>query len=185
MSKLHSIDRPKGKYSKLELDEMMVFCILDTAVPYEMCCKAFNELKKMGMTTREEIIKWREDMIENALRRAGYRFPKSHAKRIKDFGYMMIDLKTATREELVKEINGIGMKLSSMFLRNTRGTEYAVLDVHTLRWLQKRASIPDDKFKKMSYKKKEELFILAAELMGKTPTQLDLDIWNKYRIGNR
>ena len=46
MEQLHDIDRPEGKYTKLELDEMMVFCILDTAISYEKCCEAFDTLKK-------------------------------------------------------------------------------------------------------------------------------------------
>ena len=185
MSELHKIDKPDGGYKALQLDEFLVFCILDTAVSYEMVCKSFDALKKSDMTTRGGIMRWRVDMIENTLRKSGYRFPKQHAKRIKDFGYSMVNLRTITRDEMVKEIRGIGYKLASMFLRNTRGEEYAVLDVHTLRWLQKRADIPDNKFKKMSYGEKEKLFIFASELMGKTVTELDLEIWEKNRIGNR
>jgi len=184
---LHNIDRPLegSKYKALELDEFMVFCILDTACPYEMVCKAFDELKEMGMTTRKEIIKWREDMIENALRRAGYRFPKQHAGRIKKFGYSSIDLRTATREELVDNITGIGMKLASMFLRNTRGEEYAVIDVHTDRWLEKELRAFDQWKPRMSYEEKEKAFINLAKIIGKTPKELDLEIWQKMRIGNR
>src|SRR3989304_4425917 len=134
---LHNIDRPLegSKYNDLELDEFMVFCILDTACPYEMVCKVFDALRESGMTTRKGIMHWREDMIEKTLKKAGYRFPKQHASRIKKFGYSSIDLRTATRKELVDDITGIGMKLASMFLRNTRGKDYAVIDVHTERWL--------------------------------------------------
>lgn len=185
MNKLHPIDRPEGKYSKLELDEMMVFCILDTAVSYEKVCETFDELKKHGMTCRSGLSAANIGSIYNVMKGCGYRWAHQKSMYLKKFGRNKINLTMTTREELVIGITGIGMKLASMFLRNTRGDEYAVLDVHTLRWLQKRAQIPDDEFKKMSYKKKEELFILAAELMGKTTTQLDLDIWNKYRVGNR
>ena len=186
---LHDIDRPLegSKYGDLELDEFMVFCILDTACPYEMVCKAFDELREMGMTTRKEIMKWREDMIENALKRAGYRFPKQHAGRIKKFGYSSIDLKTATREELVENITGIGMKLASMFLRNTRGEDHAVIDVHTERWLMgelmktHRGKIKPPK----TYEEKERYFKEFAKAKGKTTKELDLEIWQKMRIGNR
>lgn len=185
--KLHNIDRPTegNKYKDLELDEFMVFCILDTACPYEMVCKAFDELKDMKMTTREGIMHWREDMIEKTLKKSGYRFPKQHAKRLKDFGYSSINLKTATRKELVDNINGIGMKLASMFLRNTRGHEYAVIDVHTDRWLEKELKAYDQWKPRMTYEEKEKAFIGFAEMLGKTPKELDLEIWQKMRIGNR
>ncbi len=184
---LHNIDRPEEdkKYNKLQLDEFMIFCIIDTAVSYEMVCKTFDALKKNKMTKRKDIMRWREDMIEQTLRSAGYRFPKQHAKRIKDFGYSMIDLKKATRKELVENINGIGMKLASMFLRNTRGHEYAVIDVHTDRWIQRNFDFSDEKYKKMKYEEKEKWFIKAADFLGKTPMDLDLEIWQENRIGNR
>jgi len=184
---LHDIDRPEEtkKYNKPQLDEFMVFCILDTACSYEMVCKAFDELKSMKMTKRKDIMKWREDMIENALKRVGYRFPKQQAGRIKDFGYNSIDLKTATREELVRDIKGVGMKLASMFLRNTRGHKYAVIDVHTDRWLEKELKAYDQWKPKMSYVAKEKAFINFAKILGKTPMELDLEIWQENRIGNR
>jgi len=187
MSQLHKIDRPEEskKYTKRELDEFMVFCILDTAVPYEMVCKTFDALKKSKMITREGILKWREDMIAITLKSSGYRFPNQQAKRIKDFGYSMIDLKTATREELVQNIKGVGMKLASMFLRNTRGHKYAVLDVHTTRWLQGNYHFTDKQMKQMSYEQKEQYFLLASEFLGKSPMELDLEIWEANRVGNR
>lgn len=182
---LHQIDKPSGGYTKKELDEFMVFCILDTAVSYEMVCKTFNGLRKNGMTTRRGIRKFRIRDIEGRLKHEGYRFPSQHAKRIKAFGDNPINLSTATRDELVKNVNGIGMKLASMFLRNTRGEEHAVLDVHTLRWLKKNYGFSDKEFKKMTYNEKEEYFKKASEFLGKTTTQLDLEIWEANRIGNR
>ncbi len=184
---LHSIDRPEEdkKYNKLQLDEFLVFCIIDTAVPYEMVCKTFDALKKSKMTKRRDIMKWREDMIEQTLRKSGYRFPKQQAGRIKAFGYSGIDLKTVTREELVRDVKGIGMKLASMFLRNTRGHEYAVIDVHTDRWLEKELRAFDQWKPRMTYEEKEKAFIGLANILGKTPMELDLEIWQKNRIGNR
>ena len=184
---LHSIDRPEEdkKYNKLQLDEFLVFCIIDTAVPYEMVCRTFDALKKSKMTKRRDIMKWREDMIEATLRKAGYRFPKQQAERIKAFGYSGIDLKTVTREELVRDVKGIGMKLASMFLRNTRGHQYAVIDVHTDRWLEKELRAFDQWKPRMTYEEKEKAFIGLANILGKTPMELDLEIWQKNRIGNR
>ena len=183
---LHSIDRPDegNKYNNLELDEFMVFCILDTAVSYEKVCETFDALKKKHITTRIALLT-RQDLIKPALKSVGYRWANQKTLYLKHFAHNKIDLKTATREELVKSVKGVGMKLASMFLRNTRGHEYAVLDVHTLRWLQKNYNFPDEEFRKMSYEKKEQYFIEAAEFLSTTPMELDLKIWQENRIGNR
>lgn len=71
------------------------------------------------------------------------------------------------------------MKLASMFLRNTRGIKYAVLDVHTKRWLQKRG------YGNLSYEKLEQAFLNEARKMRKDPIKLDLEIWQKYRSGRK
>jgi len=185
MSELHKIDKPDGGYEALQLDEFLVFCILDTAVSYEMVCKSFDALKKLDMTTRVGIRRSSRAKIETVLKNSGYRFPTQHSKRIWHFGQNPVNLKTVTRDEMIRDIKGIGYKLASMFLRNTRGEEYAVLDVHTLRWLQKAYGIPDNVFKKMSYHDKEAHFKQAADFLSKTVTQLDLEIWERDRIGNR
>ncbi len=182
---LHNIDRPDGKYKDSELDHMMVFCILDTSVPYEKCCEAFDNLRKAGMITRKKLQKCTPLMIKLELQNAGYRWANQKSKYLMEFADNDINLKTCTRDELVKNVKGVGMKLASMFLRNTRGHEYAVIDVHTDRWLEKELRAFDQWKPNMSYEEKEKIFINLAEIAGKTPTQLDLEIWQKNRIGNR
>ncbi|KKM22916.1 hypothetical protein LCGC14_1620430 [marine sediment metagenome] len=184
---LHSIDRPDegNKYSNLELDEFMVFCILDTSVPYEKCCQAFDALKKSGMTTRRKLRKCTPLMVKLELKNTGYRWANQKAKYLMEFADNPINLKTATREEMVKNVKGVGMKLASMFLRNTRGHEYAVIDVHTDRWLEKELKAYDQWKPKMSYEEKEKAFINFAKILGTTPKELDLKIWQENRIGNR
>ncbi len=184
MSELHQIDRPNGKYKKIvDLERFLVFCILDTACTYKMVCNTFDYLERFDMTTRKGIKNATEDKIRGVLQVAGYRFPSQHAKRIKAFGDNEIDLRKTSREELVKNVKGIGMKLASFFLRNTRDIEYAVLDVHTLRWLRANHNFSDKIWKRMTYQDKETFFRLDAERLGKGVMELDLEIWNKYRVG--
>lgn len=188
MSQLHIIDKPNGKYTNLQRDEFLVFCILDTAVPYAMVCKTFDALRANNMTTRKDINNHSVTDVIKVLQSSGYRFPTQHAKRIKMFGYNNINLKTANREELCT-INGIGMKLASFFLRNTRGEDHAVMDVHTKRWLKNYlvdyCSWDPKDVKKLTYTQEEDNFKAIAKLMGKTTTQLDLEIWEANRVGNR
>ena len=75
MSKLHQIDKPYGGYLLKELEEFMVFCILDTACTYKMVCNTFDELRVHDMTTRKGIKRFTVKQIEARLRWAGYRFP--------------------------------------------------------------------------------------------------------------
>jgi len=180
---LHQIDKPNGKYTLKELDEFMVFCILDTACTYKMVCNTFDELRRNNMTTRRGIRGKTLGQIRARLQFAGYRFPIQHAKRIKAFGDNPINLKTANRTELVKNINGIGLKLASFFLRNTRGEDHAVLDVHTLRYVDKMAKKSNVLLK--TYFEKESFFKKLAEKQGKTTMELDLEIWQKMRVDNK
>jgi len=182
---LHWIDRPDGKYSKQALESFMVFCILDTSISYEKCCQAFDALKKNGLINRKTLKQVSQRDIYIILKSTGYRWSNQKAKYLKEFSKNPINLLEASREDIVKNIKGVGMKLASMFLRNTRGHQYAVIDVHTDRWIKANYNFPDEEYKNMSYKEKEKWFIEASEFLGKTPMELDLEIWQKNRIGNR
>jgi len=184
---LHSIDRPEesDKYTKQELDKFMVFCILDTSVPYEKCCEAFNALNDAGMTTRKKLRNHTPLPIKLELQNVGYRWANQKSKYLYEFAHNDIDLKTASRDEMVKNIKGVGMKLASMFLRNTRGHEYAVIDIHTDRWLERELKAFDQWKPKMTYEEKEKAFIGFANMLGKSTMELDLEIWQENRIGNR
>lgn len=50
-----------------------------------------------------------------------------------------LDLRTCTREDLIK-IHGISMKSASFFLVYTQDADYAVWDVHLLRWAREDMS---------------------------------------------
>lgn len=78
---------------------------------------------------------------------------------------------------MVDRCHGIGMKLASMFLRNTRGDDYAVIDVHIRRYLEERGITGN-------YLHLENEFRKIAESQGKSVTELDLEIWNERRVGN-
>jgi len=90
-----------------------------------------------------------------------------------------IDLTTCTPQEL-EEISGIGPKTSRFFIMWTRPQEkHAALDVHILRWLRKQGydapkNTPQSKTR---YAELEKAFIEEAEKRGKTPRELDLEIW--------
>jgi thermostable 8-oxoguanine DNA glycosylase len=173
---LHEIDRPFGPYDSRDTERLMVFCILDRAQEYRQVGKAFDALDRVGLTTRRGLEKARGTAIRKVLKEAGYRFPNQTARYLKEFGSNPINLRSATREELVKSITGIGLKLASMFVRNTRGERVAVLDVHIRNWLRERyGRLP------RSYYEQEKLFMKAAEELGQDPGRLDIDVWEARR----
>jgi len=148
-------------------------------MPYEKVCKAFEALDSASLTNRRGIQEAPLSKIKGVLKGAGFRFPNQTGEFIKKFGDNPIDLTSATREELIAKIPGIGMKLSSMFLRNTRGEKHAVIDIHLKRFLAERGLLTNDYLKdEMSLKK-------IAKEMGLTIAELDFAVWEERRIGNK
>ena len=148
-------------------------------MPYEKVCKAFDALDSIGLTSRPAIREVPLEAIVNALRGAGFRFPNQTGSFIKKFGDNPIDLNVATRDEIARSIPGIGMKLASMFLRNTRKENHAVIDVHIKRYLGERGLLTK------SYLQNEINLKNIAQQMGISVAELDFNIWEERRIGNR
>jgi len=173
---LHDIDRPFGLYNTIDAERFMVFCILDRAQEYTQVCRSFDALDRQGLTTRKNLKHANKAAIRRILKKSGYRFPNQTAGYLKAFAINPIDLKCATREELVESIKGIGLKLASMFVRNTRGEKVAVLDVHIRNWLRERhGKLPK------SYYAQEELFLKTAKRMRQDPRLLDVNVWEARR----
>ena len=172
---LHAVETSTD-WTDDELDKMIVFCILDRAMPYFKVTKVWEALDESGMTTRKEIQEWEVEDISKVLKSVGHRFPNQAAVFIKEFGDNPIDLRTATRQELVDNIKGIGMKLASMFLVRTRGYEFAILDVHIKNWLKERGRVSNN------YTELEEMFFEEADKLGVSPNDLDLLIWDERRL---
>lgn len=171
---LHPIDK-YGGYTPEETERFMIFLLLDRATNYEYVCRGYDALDSRGLTTRNTLKSVSEKYIGSILKSAGYRFHSTSAKFIKQWSNNPINLTTATREELVNNINGIGYKLASMFLRNTRRINYAVLDIHTKRWLQEQG------IRSSNYIELEEAFIKKSQELGMDIYKLDMSIWEERR----
>jgi len=89
-----------------------------------------------------------------------------------------IDFETCTPEDLEK-IHGVGPKTSRFFLIWIRPKEkYAALDGHILRWMRSLGyDAPKSTPSGRKYAELEKAFLKEAEKRGKTPRQLDEEIW--------
>ena len=97
-------------------------------------------------------------------------------KKVLDF-----DLNCVSIAELV-QVEGIGPKSARFFvMHSSRNQRIATLDVHILKWLRSMGinaprQTPQNE---LSYKKLENRFLELADERGKTPAELDLEIWKK------
>lgn len=174
MNELHSIDK-NGNYNEEELEKFLIFCLLDRAMPYKNVCKVFDGLTELGITNKGKLKKLGIEEISRILSWYGHRFPNQTAKYLKHFAHNDINLETCTREEMVEKIDGIGYKLASMFLRNTRGENYAVLDTHIKKWLKEMG------FEGKNYIESEKNFLEICKEVNMTPYELDMLIWEDKR----
>lgn len=89
-----------------------------------------------------------------------------------------LDLMTCTPDQLEK-VSGIGPKTSRFFIMWIRPEEhYAALDVHILRWMARQGyEVPRSTPSRKKYALIEKQFLKEAEKRGKTPRELDLEIW--------
>jgi thermostable 8-oxoguanine DNA glycosylase len=85
--------------------------------------------------------------------------------------------------EALENIYGIGPKTARCFIIHSRPNQkYAGLDRHILHWLRDQGyTVPKSTPNPTKYKQIEQWFLAEVEKSGKTVSELDLEIWNKYR----
>ncbi|MCH8945853.1 MAG: N-glycosylase/DNA lyase [Nanoarchaeota archaeon] len=173
------IDQRMNEFSRIrykgynEVFRELVFCILAAGTSAELGIKTVNHLGDTIFTgTKEDIQRKLKEV---------YRFHTIRAEYLdlarKNFRNVNLDDKDV-REQLVKNIKGIGMKEASHFLRNIGFKDYAIIDFHIVDILSKNSLI--EKPKIITPKKYLEIEDLLKKLSKKTNTnlgELDLYLW--------
>lgn len=77
-------------------------------MPYSKVCLAFDTLKAEGLITRKALAETQTQTIAKVLKSAGFRFPNQTAEFLHKFGQNPINLKTASRDDLIKNVDGMG-----------------------------------------------------------------------------
>lgn len=158
-----------------DLFRELVFCILTAGASAELGIKTINHLG-------DTIFQGTEEDIQNKLKevyrfhtiRAGYLFNARKSFKELDINHPNI------REQLVKNIKGIGLKEASHFLRNIGFNDYAIVDFHIVDILASHGVI--EKPKTLTPKKYLEIEEVLKDLAEKTNTslaELDLYLWYK------
>ena len=160
----------------------LFFCILTPQSNAEKCWQAVKELEKCELTSQNA------EKIKTCLK-TRTRFHNNKARYIVEASknWREIEKLISTnnnpkqvRELLVKNINGLGMKEASHFLRNIgkSNNELAILDRHVLRQLKKLNIVEDDMIKNnKDYLKKEEKMKKFSRQVSIPLDALDLLFW--------
>ena len=171
-----------GKSSINEIFKELCFCLLTANFSAQGGIKIQKEINN-GFLTLSEI-----DLAKK-LSELGHRFPNARAKYIflareKINGLKKIlesdESNLKKREEIVKNIKGLGMKEASHFLRNIGYKNLAIIDFHIVDSLVKHNLIEKPNSKFLTPKKYLEIENLLKQLAQKTNLnlgELDLYLW--------
>ncbi|MEK6915119.1 MAG: N-glycosylase/DNA lyase [Nanoarchaeota archaeon] len=157
----------------------LCFCILTANAKQKTGAAIQNQINAEGFKTLSE------ETLANLIKLNKHRFHNTKAKYIvnaRKFAEVKKIIKDMTeiesREWLVNNIKGLGMKEASHFIRNTGGQNLAILDRHILRILADNKII--DKPKKLNsqtYLEIEKKFSELASTLRMSLAKLDLFLW--------
>ncbi|MBI2004111.1 N-glycosylase/DNA lyase [Candidatus Pacearchaeota archaeon] len=171
-----------GKKNINEIFKELCFCLLTANFSAQGGIKIQNAVDNGFLTLSET------DLAKK-LSELGHRFPNARARYIFEARQKINDLRKILeneedeikkREEIVKNIKGLGMKESSHFLRNIGYKNLAIIDFHIVDLLVKNNLIIKPNSKSLTPKKYIEIENLLREIAEKTNLnlgELDLYLW--------
>jgi len=155
-----------------ELFSELCFCLLTANTSAELGMKCQTGLCK------GEFEELPEKELADALKRLGYRFYNRRAHFIAEARTSKPWLANASRDWLVENIKGLGLKEASHFLRNTGHDDYAIIDFHIVDLLVRYKLIKKPKtLTPKKYLEIEALLWEIAKAGGLTLAELDLYLW--------
>ena len=171
-----------GKNSINEIFKEMCFCLLTANFSAQGGIKIQKEIDD-GFLTLSEI------NLAKKLSELGHRFPNARAEyiilarqKINILKKILNNNESALkkREEIVKNIKGLGMKEASHFLRNIGYKDLAIVDFHIIDLLVKNNLIVQPNSKSLNTKKYikiENLLKQIAQKINLNLGELDLYLW--------
>ncbi len=168
--------------NKKPIDDIFIelcFCILTANFNAEKSIKIQDEIGHCFLTDNK-------DELSTKLKNYGHRFPNTraeyiskslkHKNKLKEI--LQFHDKNAIREWIVNNINGLGYKECSHFLRNIGFDEYAIIDFHIIDVLSDNKLIKKPKtLTKKKYLEIENILKKLAKETNLTLAELDLYLW--------
>ncbi len=157
----------------------LCFCILTANAKQKTGAAIQNQIRAEGFKTLSQ------ETLANLIKLNKHRFHNVKAKYIvqarkfTEIKKILQDLSEVdSRNFLVENIKGLGMKEASHFIRNTGGQNLAILDRHILSLLSDYKII--DRPKKLNvqtYLEIERKFVDLSSVLRMSPAKLDLFLW--------
>lgn len=176
------------KRNKVQLQTFMLFSILaagkNSKIQSEKLERFLYPAKVAGITPFDLI----KILIDHDLLRHSMEFNKlGQYTRIEKAFAQSIDhnMFHVTLEEL-EGISGVGPKTARFFLMHSRPNQrVAALDTHILRYIREELGVDTPKSTPSGkrYNMLERVFLSNAKELGKTPADLDLEVWSRYNKG--
>jgi thermostable 8-oxoguanine DNA glycosylase len=141
-----------------------------------------SEYSKLTRLTSPLLILGSIKNLGEELKKFGVGCYNNKSKAISDLISKNLDLSTCSIEDL-ENVWGLGPKSVRCFMIHTRKDQNIDgLDRHVLRYLGELGhKVPKSTPNKKQYLEIEKIFIDLAKDMGKSISELDLEIWTKYR----
>ena len=160
------------------LFEELCFCIMTANCSAERCLAVQDEIGS-------GFLRLSENELTRKLKTLGYRFPPraKHMISSRCFCEQLPTILTTLhgeklREWFVNNVDGLGYKEASHFLRNIGFSEYAIIDSHIIDVLVKHRIIKEPKtVTKRRYLELEKTLKTIATKVGLNLAELDLYLW--------
>ena len=172
------LKKAKRKDDDHILSELM-FCLQTAQSSAKSARNTIIKLKERNIlfaATESEILELMEG-VRFADKKAGYLY-RARAKMPEIKSQLGSDPKEL-RAWLIDNIDGMGPKLASHFLRNVGIFGLAILDVHVQNFLKRNNLLVGEvgKLNLHQYGENEEVFLKLSEELGIPPQELDIAIW--------
>ncbi len=154
------------------------------------CLLAANTSAEMGLRVQKVVGKKRfmslpEEDLRVLLKRVKYRFYNVRSRFIVNARWIAPELpglvassdRNAVREYLVSNVDGIGYKEASHFLRNVGIFDFAILDKHVQKMLLPVSDVRVGSLTSRKYLELEAMFRKISETFQLEPGILDLYMW--------
>jgi N-glycosylase/DNA lyase len=177
------LERTKDRSDEYLIAELM-FCLQTSQSKAKSARNTINKLKEADklLTADENEIRSVMEGVRFANKKSRYLF-ESRAK-VEEIRKRLDLSPQELRDWLVENVNGMGMKLASHFLRNIGVFGLAILDVHVQNFMKRQGLLSGEvgKLSRREYLENEQHYLELAKLLGIPPEELDIAIW---LFGNR